>query len=866
MLLGLNIFAQSNLIGTVIDAQTKEPLVGASVYDAKTKKGVTTDLSGKFSLSGENGTELQFSYMGYQTQNQVVTAGSEVVIALKSEVVMIKGAEIITDIAVARKTPVATSTITPMIIEERLGTQEFPEILKSTPGVYATKQGGGFGDSRINLRGFESANVAVMINGVPMNDMEWGGVYWSNWAGLADVTRTMQVQRGLGASKVAAPSVGGSINIVTKSTDAVKGGSASYQIGSGGQNKVSFSTSTGLMDNGWAITLLGAKTWGDGYVLGTNYEGYSYFANISKQIGKNHIISLTGFGAPQTHFQRSTYDKLPAEQWYTFQDGIKYNATYGHDYNGEQHSAYYNYYHKPQISLNHYWDINEKSTLATSLYVSIGRGGGYAAEGTSKADVYGANNGVLNTKYRTAEMYFDYGALALDNAANPNGSQAFARTSTNEHNWYGLLSTYENKISDEISIQAGFDGRYYEGIHQAFIADLMGGAFAFDPYRKNVIAANNPEHNNTDLAWVNQKLKVGDAIYRDNTSYVLQAGLFGQAEYSKDDFNAFVSGSFNNNTYWKYDRYYFNNQRSESVNKWGWVAKGGANYNLNDNFNVFGNIGYISRVPFMSSVFTNLTVSNDINKAAVNEKVFSKELGVGYKSKYLVANLNAYHTNWNDKATTRNIDNTNPSKGTINLTGVDALHMGVELEVTARPVKNLEIRGMLSLGDWQWKSSPTGYCYNAQGQPVDNRGNVVEDGSADHAWLTLKQEGIHVGGSAQTTAALGVSYKLFNSIKLGLDWNYYGRNYSSYSIPSSSTGEVKISEPWRIPSASLFDAYASYSFKIGNFDAILTGNCNNLLNLHYVLDADNVISGNVYTPNVLYAFGRTASVSLKIKF
>lgn len=58
-----------------------------------------------------------------------------------------------------------------------------------------------------------------------------GGIYWSNWAGLSDVTRSMQVQRGLGASKVAAPSVGGSINIVTNTIDANKGGFVSYGMG-----------------------------------------------------------------------------------------------------------------------------------------------------------------------------------------------------------------------------------------------------------------------------------------------------------------------------------------------------------------------------------------------------------------------------------------------------------------------------------------------------------------------------------------------------------------------------------------------------------------------------------------------------------
>ena len=76
-----------------------------------------------------------------------------------------------------------------------MGNQEFPEVLNTTPSVYATKSGGGFGDSKINIRGFAQENIAVMINGVPVNDMENGAVYWSNWAGLSDVTSAMQVQR-----------------------------------------------------------------------------------------------------------------------------------------------------------------------------------------------------------------------------------------------------------------------------------------------------------------------------------------------------------------------------------------------------------------------------------------------------------------------------------------------------------------------------------------------------------------------------------------------------------------------------------------------------------------------------------------------
>ena len=118
------------------------------------------------------------------------------------EVVVSSG---VIDVAKVRETPVAVSTISPSEIALKVGNQEFPEIMNKTPGVYATKQGGGYGDSRISLRGFDQRNTSFLINGQPVNDMENGWVYWSNWQGLTDVASGIQLQRGLGASKLAVP-------------------------------------------------------------------------------------------------------------------------------------------------------------------------------------------------------------------------------------------------------------------------------------------------------------------------------------------------------------------------------------------------------------------------------------------------------------------------------------------------------------------------------------------------------------------------------------------------------------------------------------------------------------------------------------
>ena len=128
-------------------------------------------------------------------------------------------------------------------MEFRLGSQDIPMALNTTPSVYATMQGGGAGDARINVRGFNQRNVAVMINGVPQNDMENGWVYWSNWDGVGDATSSLQMQRGLSAVNLAAPSIGGSMNIITDPAGMESGGKVKQEYGAGNFLKTSVNLS-----------------------------------------------------------------------------------------------------------------------------------------------------------------------------------------------------------------------------------------------------------------------------------------------------------------------------------------------------------------------------------------------------------------------------------------------------------------------------------------------------------------------------------------------------------------------------------------------------------------------------------------------
>ena len=875
--------AQSTLRGKVVDAETGEPLIGATVSVGGIN--AATDIDGVFVVKGvKPDAPVSIQYIGFKTKTVKASPrsrGELGTVRLETDGRTLSDVIVTSQIAVARKTPVAVSSVPMSFIEEKIGTQEFPEILKSTPGVHANKEGGGYGDSEIYMRGFDNANIAVMVNGVPMNDMENQKVYWSNWAGLTDVTRTMQTQRGLGASKVSAPSVGGTINIITKGLDAKKGGSIYYGMGNDNMNKVMFTVSTGMSKSGWAMTLLGSKTWGDGYAQGTDFKGYTYFVNISKRINEQHQLSFTAFGAPQEHYQRkgalTLADwKMTEQVWGV--ENHKYNSSYGFDKNGQRRTAEYNVYHKPQLSLNHQWQINDKSSLSTVLYMSIGRGYGYSGQGNgtygySYTDWYGANYGTLQTKFRNADGTFNYGMIQDINEQSEHGSMLVMGKLKNYHNWYGLVSTYNTKIGKDFDFYGGVDFRAYKGVHTNEILDLYNGKYYIDSSRQNAKAINNVNASNPD--WVNEKLGVGDVMYRDYDGHVVQEGAFFQTEYTKSDLSAFISGSLSNTSYWRYDRLYYDKKHAESKTKSyiGLTVKGGANYNINEHHNVFFNAGYISRAPMFNNVFLTYTSSNVTNPDAKNEKVLSFEVGYGYRLKWLQVDLNAYWTKWMDKSMAKQLSvGAQQTDGYINMAGLDARHQGIELEVKASPLYWLDLNGMFSIGDWQWDSNAKGYIYDANGQPLDKDGNVASAPLAeDHYFAGIALKGIRVGGSAQTTAALGATVKIGKQIRIGADWTLYARNYAYYQVSSSNLTPGKtttVADPWKAPTASQFDLNASYKFKLAGLNATISGNVNNLFDYQYLGKVWNPRSGAANKDNIygFYAFGRTFSTRLKVNF
>lgn len=831
------VMAQSTISGTVVEAGSNIPLPGANVIEKGTTNGVTSDFDGNFTIKTKSSSgDIVISYIGYNSKTISFTGDMSLGnVTLSSSQVGLEEIQIIASVAVDRKTPVAVSTVKSADIELKLGTQEFPEILKSTPGVYATKAGGGYGDGRINLRGFNSENVAVMINGIPVNDMENGRVFWSNWAGLGDVTSQMQVQRGLGAAKIAVPSIGGTINIVTKTTDVEEGGNVITSIANDGYFKYGLTYSTGLMDNGFAATVSAAKTVGDGYVDGTEFTGVSYFVNISKQINDSHKLAFSAFGAKQTHGQRQNRQLI--QTYRKSERGRKFNADWGYK-NGQVTHQEDNFYHKPQISLNHYWTLNDNTSINTSAYASFGSGGGGGTAGTYK---FGFDPNTGQGAYRIGNFGpIDFDKIVDENiASGANGAETYLRASRNDHNWYGVLSTLKTNLSDDLVLLAGLDYRNYKGIHFSEVTDLLGAQYALDD--GNV---NNP----------NAALQVGDKRDYYNDGLVGWMGAFAQLEYDvNENFNTFISLAASNTSYKRID--YFNYldsdplQETDRYNFFGYSAKGGANYRIDDNHNVFANLGYFEKAPGFDAVFLNFSNDN-INADAPNQKISSFELGYGFRGEKLSANVNLYHTRWNDRTETASFQQPDGTRAVANILGVNAIHQGIELDFIFRASDKFDITGMASLGDWRWDSNVTGVDI------LDEDQNIVDT-------VDLYIKDLHVADAAQTTAALGVNYKFTPETRLIVDYNFYGDIYADFD---PSDRGVEGPDAWKMPDYGLVDIAMTHGFKFGSFDASLTARMNNVFDTEYISDAQDGSGSTTNTALVYFGYGRTFSIGAKLKF
>jgi len=789
------------------------------------------------------------------------------------EVVLIGGGVI--DLAEDRNTPVATSTIKGSDIQKKIGTQDITMTLVNTPSIYVSGQGGGFGDTRIAVRGFEQDNTAYMLNGQPINGMEDGKMYWSNWSGMNDVASVVQIQRGLGASKLAISSVGGTVNFVMKSNDKREGGFAYAGFANDNYLKATYSYDTGKKGK-WATSFLMSHWQGDGYNEGTRGQGQTYFLSVGYDVNDKHRLNFLMTGAPQWHDQN--YGKSISS---LLEHGRKYNnnwGMYGDTYMTERR----NFYHKPVFNLNWDWDIDDTSSLSTVVYASTGNGGGTGGRGQ---------------RIRNDRGNIDYDAIYGYNLSTSGAGGNYAaeggyvtRASMNMHNWLGLVTNYETSINDNLTFNVGADLRTYYGEHFRVVENFHG----LTSWQENIKLRDQNNNHQHYGSWGTYKNVIttrdmaanpwsatfasfdqDEKIAYSNDERISYAGIFTQLEYTSDNMSAFFQGAVSTQHHQRFDHYQYADQTlidgtssqatgplpsgitdgvdSEKVDNVGYNAKAGAAWNAWGG-KVFVNAGYYSRQPYHDNIYLNYT--NQVNPLTTNETIVGLEAGYTYSSPNFSTNVNLYRTSWADRVVT----SFNVQDDVVTFTtneGVEQLHQGVEWDFRWKPQPDMpyNLTGFLSVGDWVYQGSVVN-------RVVDEDQNVIDTFESD-------VDGGKVGDAAQFTAGMGIDVQLAERWSMDSDIRFYDNLYAD-------VGAVK--ENLKVPSYHVVDMGMSYKMYVGEDSNSLNIrlNINNLFDRVYINelrtniaagDGTGVLYDGIDTANQGYfGLGRTWNVGLRYRF
>lgn len=836
LILTSTVFAQKHTIsGSISDASTNESLIGVNILFSE-GVGVVSDFEGKYRFELEAGEyNITVSYVGYDKATKRINVNKNTKLNFALNPTILDEVRIVADVAVTGKTPIAFTNIEPKQLQENLASQDIPMLLNSTPGVYATQEGGGDGDAQITIRGFSARNVGVLLDGVPVNDMETGHVYWSNWFGLDLVTRTIQIQRGLGRSKLALPSVGGTINIITKGYDTKKGGSVKQEVGDYGYLRTTVGYNSGKLKNDWSFSVAGSYKRGNGWVDQTWTEGYFYYFKVDKKL-KNHIVSFSAFGAPQSHGQRSyklpiiaydveyakelgiTQDDIDNSNYaYPLDQGIRYNQHWGY-LNGEKFNERVNKYHKPQFTLKDTWTVNDKLFISNILYMSIGQGGGARAKSTPSMDINGQMNfqDIYDRNITTDPnlLYHPTERIASN----------YMRNLRNEHYWYGLVSTTSYEVNSSIKITGGIDLRQYTGVHYEEVYDLLGADYAQPNY-----------YNSDGIDWAQEyplqdvRLKEGDKNNYHNDGLVKWGGIFILGEYEIGKLNTFINISSSASSYKRID-YMYGKKASVLQKETGWntfpgyTLKTGAGYSIFESLSVFGNFGFLNKAPRFNNVYD---YSNTKWDKIINENILAGELGVNYRSPKVSFNINTYYTVWKNKpadSPAKLIDPLDPdTEYSANIKGMDALHKGVELDFIYKISNQLSLQGVVSIGDWRWTSDDTVYFHNDNNELVGTQ--------------YFNAKGVHVGNSAQTQFSGEIRYEPINKLYFKLRGTYFDNYYAQFD-PFTLRDNTP-DDSWKIPSYALFDFHVGYKFRVFENNFQVRGNILNVLNTKYIATAQN---------------------------
>jgi len=873
------LLGQSTVSGTVTDADGNA-LPGANVVVQGTALGAAATLSGAYSVSVPNGTyTVTASVVGYTSESATVKvsdSNASASFSLASSSVALGGVEVLAD-RVDNTSAIPYDDYTKADIDFRLGGRGLPKALATLPNVYV-ENGGGWDDENVYVRGFDDRYTSYLINGIPMNDMENGNLYFSNWSVLADVASVVQVQRGAGSVNLATPSLGGVVNFMSMPASSEASVVVKQEAGQHAYSKTAVTINTGLMMDGkLAMVASASKRTADRlFAVGTYTEAWSYYFNTSYSFNENNRLEFVALGSPQIHGQSfwnnrvSNYSHELARDMGVAEEDLR--TEYGMDYNpradnldtpftGQKATASWlpfdgwnnrsadmysstlinereNYFHKPIVQLNSYNKLNDTMTLASSLYYSGGEGGGSGSAGSIRWKADGSGRDYDETIRRNSLDFVDGFGYQ---------SRGILRGSRNNQSTVGVVSKLDMEVSDTVSMTFGVDIRTATVEHYREVYNLLGGDFYMDTSNPN---------------WTDdqQHRTLGDKVFYDYTNTVDWMGGYAQVNYDNGmGTNGFAMFGTTSASYTNQDHFTLDNNKIEADGEMGYQMKVGGSRALNDAWQLFGNMSYSAMTPSLDKVINDY--NNTLNGSFENEKATWLDVGARFKSAngQWAGSMNYYYALWSDRNQSGTSESLDGTESFFSITGLNELHTGLEYSVAYQPIPvlRIDIRGHES--DWRFTDNLS-YSYNE-----------IEGDAGSEETLALYVKDVMVSGAPQSQNVVIVT-GFFNRLKVSGEVQSFSKQYPRWGYDGNiedlafllGEDNTFAEDAYVTGNTTLVNFVSSYTTELMGKDVTLSASVFNAMDELYVGDFVDAYDGSGDVSNLRVRVGQPRSYNIGV--
>lgn len=909
LLLSGSIFAQTGILkGRIIHDDTKLPYNEVSVT-LKTMKMITsTNSLGEYQFSGiPYGTyEMVVSADGTSDQMINVTVNNAVNtvddIALKSTV------STDPNYNVDNSTVNAEDASSEDESTNSSAGQNVSSVLNASRDAYLSAATFGWGQYFYRMRGYENDHNSLYLNGVPLNDLEEGGVFFNSWSGLNDVFRGRTITLGLAPTEFSFGGMGLNTTLDASASNQRKGTRITYtSTNRSYRNRVMVTHSSGLQKNGWAYSLSFSHRWAqEGQIKGTFYDAWGYYGAIEKHF-KKQSLSLMVVGAPIKRGKNGPATK----EVFDLAGTHYYNPYWGYQ-NGKVRNSRVLTTHSPLFVLSHEAEVSARTNLTTAVSYQIGEtaqtGIDWQNSNDPRPDYYrylpsyrdslGDQQAVYNAiKANPTILQVQWDSLYEANrnniAAGFDNSVYALNAVVETTKRLNIAMNLKSELNDHVTLYSGLAFQKQNNHNFVRVEDLLGGKYFLNV---NAFAARTfggiiQDADKVNLLDPNIKKVVGDTYGYDYNIHFSKASWFVQAMFVYNKVDFFLGTELGYTNFYRVGNYmsglYVTNSygKSASMTYFNPKVKGGLTYKINGRNYLYANASMGSRAPFVDNVVISPRTRNEMIASPVSEKFSSSEIGYLLRAPNVKGRLTFFASEVKDACDVKRFySDVDGSFISMALQGINKRYTGVELgtEVKLSPSFSLGLAGAYTQAFYTSRPFIDVYSDNEIGTL-----NTTASGERD----TVYMKNYYVPSGPQATFQANLHYNSKYYWYGNLSFNYLANNWMDFS-PTARTKDavdnlVKDSEAWhnvidqkKLPNFYTVDLMLGKSFKVNKYIKrasnqtmlVFTFGLNNILNNKNInlYGFENLRfkkeDADLFGPKYAYALGTQYFINLSLRF